>query len=200
MRDGSRLLAGGRDARRPHSGGLSVSRATVTPRKDEPTVTPDGEPLEPRIEGRVVRWARGIEDKRREIVEIYRPSWGLHPDPLAYVYQSSLHPGAIKGWVCHRLQDDRLFMITGALRWAFFDDRPESPTRARLNVITFSERNRALVIVPRGVYHAVENVGADLAIFINLPTRPYDHGDPDKYRLPLKNDLIPFDFDDGPGW
>jgi hypothetical protein len=102
MRDGSRLLAGGRDARRPHSGGLSVSRATVTPRKDEPTVTPDGEPLEPRIEGLVVRWARGIEDKRGEIVEIYRPSWGLHPDPLAYVYQSSLHPGAIKGTTCLR--------------------------------------------------------------------------------------------------
>jgi dTDP-4-dehydrorhamnose 3,5-epimerase len=34
----------------------------------------------------------------------------------------------------------------------------------------------------------------------NLPTWPYDHADPDKYRLPIKNDLIPFDFDDGPGW
>jgi dTDP-4-dehydrorhamnose 3,5-epimerase len=35
---------------------------------------------------------------------------------------------------------------------------------------------------------------------INLPTCPYDHADPDKYRLPIKNELIPFDFDDGPGW
>jgi dTDP-4-dehydrorhamnose 3,5-epimerase len=33
---------------------------------------------------------------------------------------------------------------------------------------------------------------------MNLPTRPYNHEDPDKYRLPLKNDYIPFSFDDEP--
>ena len=31
-------------------------------------------------------------------------------------------------------------------------------------------------------------------VFFNLPSRPYRHADPDKYRLPLKNDVIPFDF------
>jgi dTDP-4-dehydrorhamnose 3,5-epimerase len=38
------------------------------------------------------------------------------------------------------------------------------------------------------------------AFFINMPTRAYDHADPDKYRVPVKNALIPFAFDDGPGW
>jgi dTDP-4-dehydrorhamnose 3,5-epimerase len=33
-----------------------------------------------------------------------------------------------------------------------------------------------------------------------MPTRPYDHADPDKYRLPLDNDVIPFRFDEAPGW
>ena len=68
-----------------------------------------------------------------------------------------------------------------------------------LNVMTFGERNRALIVVPAGVWHAVQNVGEREATFINLPTRPYNYEDPDKFRLPLHNDLIPFAFEDASG-
>ena len=63
-----------------------------------------------------------------------------------------------------------------------------------------SERSRALFVIPQGVWHAVKNIGHTDAYFINLPTRPYSHEDPDKFRLPLRNDRIPFAFDDKPGW
>ena len=169
-------------------------------RKDQPTVTADGAPLEPLIDGVVVRYQRPIEDRRGEVVEVYRPSWGLVPDPLVYVYQVRIRPGAVKGWVVHEHQADRLFFISGVLRWALYDDREGSPTRGRLNDLVFSERAPALLIIPCGVYHAVRNIGTDDAIFINMPTQPYDHAAPDKLRLPLNNAVIPFDFDDGPGW
>jgi len=100
----------------------------------------------------------------------------------------------------HKKQDDRIFISKGTLRWAFFDDRKDSSTHKLLNIFTFSERNRVLFVIPQGVYHAVQNIGTDDAVFINMPTRPYNHKDPDKHRLPLKNDLIPFSFDDGPGF
>ena len=86
------------------------------------------------------------------------------------------------------------------LRWALYDDRAGSPTHGRLNDLVFSERAPALLVIPRGVYHAVRNIGTSEAIFLNMPTRAYEHDSPDKLRLPLKNSLIPFDFDDGPGW
>ncbi len=170
------------------------------PVKDRQTVTPEGELVARQIEGVVIRRLPPIEDQRGEVVEVYRPSWGLHPDPLVYVYQVSLRPHAIKGWVVHQRQDDRFFVSRGVIRWALYDDRAESPTYQLLNLFTFSERNRALLIIPKGVFHAAQNVGDTEAVFINMPTQPYNHADPDKYRLPLKNDLIPFDFDDGPGW
>ncbi|MSP14779.1 MAG: dTDP-4-dehydrorhamnose 3,5-epimerase [Chloroflexi bacterium] len=176
------------------------SPITARPVKDRQTVTPDGQDVHPRIDGVVIRRAPPVEDKRGEIVEVYNPAWGLHPQPLVYVYQSTLRPGAIKGWIVHEKQDDRLFMVSGFMRWALFDNRPESATYKLLNVFTFSERNRALLVIPQGVFHGVQNIGATEAIFINMPTRPYNHADPDKLRLPIKNDLIPFDFDDGPGW
>jgi dTDP-4-dehydrorhamnose 3,5-epimerase len=170
------------------------------PRKDPPSITADGTTLTPLIDGVVVRYQRPIEDRRGEVVEVYRPSWGLHDDPLVYVYQVRLRPGAIKGWVIHEHQEDRLFFITGVVRWGLYDHRPDSPTRGLVNDLVFSDRNATLLIIPRGVYHAVRNIGTTDAIFINMPTQPYEHGAPDKLRLPLKNTLIPFDFDDGPGW
>jgi dTDP-4-dehydrorhamnose 3,5-epimerase len=171
---------------------------TRQPVKDTPTVTPDGESLHPRIDGVIVRRLRTIEDARGEITEVYRPDWGLHPDPLVYVYQSTLRPAAIKGWIVHERQEDRLFLNVGVMRWVLYDLRPGSPTCGLLNEFVFSERNRALLIIPRGVYHAVQNIGTTDAMFINMPTRPYDHSDPDKLRLPVKNDRIPFDFDAPP--
>jgi dTDP-4-dehydrorhamnose 3,5-epimerase len=168
----------------------------VTPVKDEPSVTADGKPLKPLIVGVKVRYQRSIEDARGEVTEVYRDSWGVHDDPLVYVYQVSIRPGRIKGWVVHKRQEDRIFHIMGTTRWVLYDDRVDSPTRGLLNEFVFSEKNRALLVTPRGVYHAVQNIGVYDAVFINMPTQPYDHGNPDKFRLPLKNSLIPFSFGD----
>jgi len=88
----------------------------------------------------------------------------------------------------------------GVVPWAPFDNRTDSPTYKLLDTFTFSNRNRAILVTPRGVFHAVQNIGQTEAVMISLPTRPYDHADPDKYLWPIKNDLIPFAFDDGPGW
>jgi hypothetical protein len=37
-------------------------------------------------------------------------------DALVYVYQVSVRPGAIKGWVVHEKQDDRIFISRGVFR------------------------------------------------------------------------------------
>jgi dTDP-4-dehydrorhamnose 3,5-epimerase len=163
-------------------------------KKDPALATPTGELVGPRIAGMNFRRLPPIEDERGDITELFRPAWGFHPDPLVYIYRVNLRPGSIRGWVVHQKQEDRIAVTDGAMTWAFFDNRPDSPTHKLLNVLTFSERSRTLFNIPIGVFHAVKNVGPTEAVFINMPTRPYDHADPDKYRLPLKNDLIPFDF------
>jgi dTDP-4-dehydrorhamnose 3,5-epimerase len=162
--------------------------------KDRQTVTPEGVRTEPRIAGVVVRPAVTHVDERGELCEIYNPAWGIHESPMVYAYQSMIRPGKVKGWVVHHLQDDRLFVSLGTFRFVLYDARAGSPTQGAINEIFLSERNRAMIIIPRGVYHALQNVGKTDAYFINLPTRAYDHSDPDKYRLPLDTDLIPYRF------
>ena len=135
-----------------------------------------------------------MEDERGDITELLHPVWNFSPASLVQVYRTALRPGAIRGWVVHQKQEDRIAVTDGAMTWAFFDNREKSSTYKLLNVLTFSERTRTLFNIPVGVFHAVKNVGEREAVFINMPTHAYDHADPDKYRLPLKNDLIPFDF------
>jgi dTDP-4-dehydrorhamnose 3,5-epimerase len=78
------------------------------------------------------------------------------------------------------------------LRIVLYDARSDSPTRGCVNVFHLGSHDRALLSIPAGVWHAVQNVGPHEAAFVNLPSRPYEHDDPDKYRLPLDNDVIPY--------
>src|SRR5262245_60625769 len=123
------------------------------PAKDKQTVTSEGTWVDPLIHGVVVRFQPPMEDHRGEIVEVFRPGWGGLADPVVFVYQISILPGVVKGWVVHRQQEDRLFVSRGRLRFALFDDRKDSPTHKKLNVFTISDRRRALIVIPRGVFH-----------------------------------------------
>lgn len=172
----------------------------LEPTQDAPSVTATGDRLDPLIDGVVLRRLPPHEDKRGELVELYRLDWSFHPDPLVCSYMVTLRPNGIRGWAMHKLQDDRIAIVSGFFRWALYDNRPASPTYQRLNVLTLSERNRALFTIPKGVIHACQNIGTGEALFVNYPTRAYNHANPDKYRIAHNSGLIPFRFDDAPGW
>ena len=165
------------------------------PVKDKPTVTPAGERLESLIDGVRLRNATTHPDERGSLTEVYNPAWAFDESPLVYLYEFTIRPGWVKGWVVHYQQADRIFLLHGTVKFVLYDDRPASPTYKMLNTLYVSDQNRALITYPHGVYHALHNVGENTARLINMPTRAYDHADPDKFRLPLNNELIPYRFD-----
>jgi dTDP-4-dehydrorhamnose 3,5-epimerase len=173
---------------------IGVPHMPIIGVKDIQTVTPEGELVEKRIEGVNIRYAKTITDDRGTVCEMFSTDWGFHPDPLVFVYQVSIRPGKVKGWVVHRTYDDRAFVSRGTIKFALYDDRPDSPTYKMLNILYFDDHNRALVTIPRGVFHALQNVGTEDAYFYNMPTKGYQHADPDKERLPLNTDKIPYSF------
>lgn len=163
-------------------------------RRDEQTVTPDGLSVQDLLEGVRVRPAVTQIDGRGSVCEMYSPEWNFTEEPLVYVYQTTIRPGHVKGWVLHLEQDDRLFFSSGDVKVVLFDARTDSSTYEQLNVHYFGESRRGLLRIPRGVYHAVQNVGLTDAVFVNMPTSAYCHEEPDKYRLPLDTAEIPYRF------
>lgn len=75
-----------------------------------------------------------------------------------------------------------------------YDNRPDSPTYRMINEIYRTEFDRTIMVIPAYVFHAHENIGSTDALFISMPTRPYQHDDPDVYRLPVGTDQIPYQF------
>lgn len=171
-------------------------RADSTPVHDTQTARPDGSLVGPEIDGLIVRELVTIPDDRGEVCELIRADWGLPGDPPPHAYLATLLPGVVKGWVRHHHQADRVAAIFGRLHWAWYDDRPGSPTHGVVTDRVFTDRRRGLVVIPPGVWHAVKNVGLTEAAFVNLPTRQYAYDAPDKERLPVDSPAIPFQFAD----
>jgi dTDP-4-dehydrorhamnose 3,5-epimerase len=169
--------------------------AMIKGTKDEPIVAQDGRYLWQYIDGVHVRLATTHLDERGELCEVYNPDWGFSHEPLVYVYQATVRPGRVKGWVYHEHQDDRLFVSGGSLKIVLYDLREDSPTKGRINEIFLGDNRRGLVRIPKRVAHAVQNIGLDDASFINMPTRAYRHDNPDKYRISINSDQIPYRFD-----
>lgn len=169
-------------------------------RQDVQTVSADGEPVAKLIEGVVVRHQVTQVDERGTLCEILDPRWDVTDAAIVYVYQFTIRPGKIKGWHVHRLHDDRIFISSGELKVVLYDDRADSPTHGMINEIYRSALRRSLMVIPNGVFHAHMNVGSTDALLVSMPTRGYDHANPDVFRLPLETDAIPYRFEALPGW
>jgi dTDP-4-dehydrorhamnose 3,5-epimerase len=131
-------------------------------------------------------------DERGSLCEILDERWEWNEDALPFAYRVTVRRGQLRGWVVHASQDDRLFFAAGTAKVALWDGRAESPTFETLEVLELGGGVPALLRIPAGVYHFVRNIGDDEIVFVNLPSRPYDHEDPDKFRLPFDNSLIPY--------
>jgi dTDP-4-dehydrorhamnose 3,5-epimerase len=160
--------------------------------RDGQTVTPEGKRLSRAIDGVRIRGAVTQTDERGSLCEVYDLRWGFTDEPLVYVYTVTIPPGQKRGWVVHAEQDDRMFISRGAVKVVLYDARPESPTFQLVQVIFSGEYDRTLLRIPAGVFHGVVNIGQSVVEFVNMPSRPYIHEQPDKYRLDDDTDAIPY--------
>jgi dTDP-4-dehydrorhamnose 3,5-epimerase len=169
-------------------------------KKDKQTVEPDGTPLKKLPDGVTFKNVKTHVDDRGFVCEMFDKRWTWHKKPLVFSYVYTVRPGMIKGWGMHKKHEDRYFILFGDMEVVLFDDRKKSKTKGLLSKVYLSESNRRLMNIPSGVWHANRNVGEKDVVVVNFPTIPYDHADPDKYRLPLDNDKIPFKFENPKGW
>jgi len=169
-------------------------------KQDVATVTKDGVSLTEFPHGVTFRDAVTHVDERGTVCELFDERWDWHPDPLVFSYLFTIRPGMTKGWGMHLRHEDRYFIVSGDLEVVLYDERSDSPTSGLLSRVYLSGMHRRLMNIPAGVWHANRNVGREDVLVVNYPTIPYDHEDPDKYRLPLDTDRIPYRWPDLRGW
>jgi dTDP-4-dehydrorhamnose 3,5-epimerase len=169
-------------------------------KRDVQTVSPENPTPVPLLPGVLARDLTVHADARGSVFEMFDLRWNWHPDPVIFIYCFTIRPGVVKGWGLHKGHEDRYILLQGQMELVLYDVRPDSPTRGEISVVRLTEQNRRIVNIPPLVWHADRNIGSNDVVCVNLPTRPYEHADPDKYRLPLDTDLIPHSFGGAQGW
>jgi dTDP-4-dehydrorhamnose 3,5-epimerase len=185
--------------REPDHGQNLLDLTLAAAKKDQETVRA-GVRLSRMIDGLTFRDSTTHRDDRGSVTEMFDPRWNWHPDPLVFVYAFTIRPGVVKGWGLHKLHEDRYFVVEGEMEVVLFDPRPDASTYGQICRVVLTADRPRLMNVPRNVWHADHNIGSTDVKVVNFPTIQYDHTDPDKYRLPLDTDLIPFSFGHSRGW
>ncbi len=170
-------------------------------RRDPATVDATGNSIARAPFGVSFRDAVTHFDERGSVCELYDERWDWSPNPLVFSYIFTLRPKRVKGWGMHMQHEDRYIVLRGEMIVVMYDTRDDSPTKGLVSQVHLSEWHRRLMNIPIGIWHANWNPGDTEALINNFPTRPYDHENPDKYRLPIDAPEIPFKFPpDAHGW
>jgi dTDP-4-dehydrorhamnose 3,5-epimerase len=148
------------------------------------------------IHGVVFRPTRPVPHEDGHLTEVARASWEIIAKPIVQVHVTTTLPGRVRAWGLHRMSADRLFVASGLVTIVVFDGRNDSPTQGEVNVITVSERNPGLLLIPPDLYHGWKNIGTSEAIIINMPDRMYEYEQPDALDLPWDSNearrLVPY--------
>jgi dTDP-4-dehydrorhamnose 3,5-epimerase len=161
-------------------------------RKDGQLVTSDWAVLRTPIHGVHLREVRHVPRDHGIVTEVFRPEWDPTGLPIVHIYQSRLFPGAIGAWSCHAKNVDRLFVNQGLIKVVLYDGREDSPTHGAINEIHVGDARPAMIVLPIGIWHGLQNLGTIDALVLNFPTRAYVYEDPDHWRLPMDTDQIPY--------
>ena len=122
----------------------------------------------------IVRRLQRYDDSRGWLIELFR-SDDLPAEFLPVMaYISSTRPGIARGPHEHVDQAD-LFCFLGPSNFQLrmWDNRADSPTYRKVMTLVAGEDNPQVVIVPKGVVHAYQNIGDKDGIVINCPNRLY---------------------------
>jgi dTDP-4-dehydrorhamnose 3,5-epimerase len=167
-------------------------------RKDAQSILSDWLPAQQLLQDVKVIEVRNVTKGNGVLTEVFRSDWNIDDAPVDQVFQVTLGPGQISAWHVHRKTRDRLFVNHGAMRIVLYDARRASSTYGHVNEFGFGSHRPALVLVPPGVWHGLQNLRQRAGRVLNLVDRAYSYEDPDHWRLPLDSPRIPYRFEHGP--
>lgn len=145
------------------------------------------------ISGVKIKKLKLIPDERGRLMEILRCDDEIF-ERFGQVYFTTAYPGIVKAWHYHKRQDDHFVCILGKIRLALFDGREDSETKGQIDEYILSLEDPFLVKIPKMVYHGFKSITDFESMILNIPTMPYNHKEPDEYRIdPYDND-IPYDW------
>lgn len=91
--------------------------------------------------------------------------------------------GIIRAFHKHAKLWDYFHIVHGSAKFAFYDDRRNSPSYKKIETVVIGERRPATIVVPPGVYHGWMSLEDD-TIMVSVGSELYNQKNPDEKRVP----------------
>ena len=145
------------------------------------------------IHGVQLKQLKWIPDERGKLMEMLRCDDPMF-EKFGQVYITTCYSGVVKAWHYHQNQSDNMVVVKGMAKVVLYDQRENSATKGLVNEFFIGEDNPMLIHIPAMVLHGFKAYGSEPAYVVNTVTQPYNHQQPDEFRIdPFDND-IPYDW------
>ena len=95
----------------------------------------------------------------------------------------------------HKNQTDNQVIVKGMAKIVLYDPREDPPTKGLVNEFFIGEDKPMLISISPLVLHGFKAYGSQSAYLVNSVTEPYNHQNPDEFRIdPFDND-IPYNWE-----
>lgn len=143
------------------------------------------------IDGIIITPLRQSADHRGKIMHMLRCD-EPHFQGFGEIYFSCVYPGGVKAWHLHERITINYAVPHGKILFVLYDDRPNSPTRGKIEQHFLGDDNYSLVTVPPLIWNGFMGLGQETAIVANCTTIPHD---PEEMRrLDPLDKTIPFEW------
>lgn len=143
------------------------------------------------IDGVIITPLKQIVDERGKVMNMLRAD-ASHFQGFGEIYFSTVHPGAIKGWHLHHRMVLNYAVVSGNIKFVFYDNRAGSSSYGELQEIFIGPDDYKLVTVPSQIWTGFKGVGTETAIVANCATIPHDPAEIER-KAPF-DPSIPYDW------
>ena len=124
-----------------------------------------------------------ISDSRGSVMHMLRND-APHFAGFGEIYFSTVNLGMVKAWKKHLRMTQQYAVPVGRIKLVIVDDRKESATCNKVDVLEIGEGNYCLVRIPPLVWYGFQGVSARPALIANCTDIPHDFSRADARRRP----------------
>lgn len=144
------------------------------------------------IEDVVIQKLKQIIDERGKVMHMLRADSHFFIE-FGEIYFSVVNSGAVKAWKRHLKMTQHFAVPVGKINLVLYDDRTDSTSYGRVEVIEIGENDYCLVKIPPLIWYGFKGISVVPALIANVTDKPHN---PDELeRMDSSNDYIPYNWD-----
>ncbi len=142
------------------------------------------------IEGLIIIPRQTFGDDRGSVFHLLRND-SEYFEKFGEVYISTVRPGVVKAWKKHLKMTQSLVVPFGQVRFACFDNRPNSKTFRQIVTIEMGQDPYGMLRIPPGIWYGFQGVSRDYeSVIVNCADMVHDPSE--VVRLDLTSTEIPY--------